>query len=300
MAKQITDLAGLTVLDDLDLILTRDVSAGIDKKMLGSDLKSTIQAFLDSVSAFVFPGQIVGLELSNSGGDPLKDIDIAPGRCSDSSATYHLVLGATLTKQLDAAWAEGTNLGGLFSGAIAATTWYHVFLIRKDSDGTIDAGFDTDPGAANIPVGWTAYRRLGSILTDGTPDIVPFHQYGDRFIWDTTPNDVSTALSTANRTAFIVTCPPNVLGLFQGNLSTAASIETVYAVMSSSDQVDVAAASTNATILASTSAAVGLTMGAPFECRVDGSSQINSRGSAARQYRVNTIGWIDTRGKYIA
>ena len=42
MAKQLGDLTALTVLSDTDLLLVRDSAAGVDKKMLGSDLVSEV------------------------------------------------------------------------------------------------------------------------------------------------------------------------------------------------------------------------------------------------------------------
>lgn len=129
----------------------------------------------------VLRGYIDGLTLSN-GTDADHDIDIATGIASDSTGAYWLALTSGLTKQIDATWAAGDNAGGLFSGSVAADTTYHVFLIRKDSDGSIDAGFDTSVTASNIPSGYTAYRRIGSLYTDSSSNWVVFTQSGDRFI----------------------------------------------------------------------------------------------------------------------
>ena len=125
-----------------------------------------------------------GLELSNNATDAANDIDIAVGACRDKSNTYNMSLSSGLTKQIDAAWTAGTNAGGLFSGTVAADTWYHVFLIRKDSDGTIDAGFDTSVSAANRPAGYSSYKWIGAVLTDATPAIIAFKQVNDTFYWD--------------------------------------------------------------------------------------------------------------------
>ena len=117
----------------------------------------------------------MALILSN-GTDSDHDIDIATGICRDTDDNYFMELTSELTKQLDATWAAGDDAGGLFSGSIAVDTWYHVFIIRNDSTGAIDGGFDTSVSAANIPSGYTAYRRIGSVLTDGSSNIIAFHQ----------------------------------------------------------------------------------------------------------------------------
>src|SRR3972149_3936128 len=79
----------------------------------------------------------------------------APGAAGRHHATITsrvlLNLTTALTKQIDAAWAVGTNQGGLFSGAVGNTTWYHVFLIRRSDTGVVEAGFDTSVTAANLP-----------------------------------------------------------------------------------------------------------------------------------------------------
>ena len=127
-------------------------------------------------------GYIDGLIMSNAV-DTDHDISIAIGSAFDSLNADKLDLESVITKQIDAVWAAGDNVGGLFSGSVAIDTWYHLFLIKKDSDGSIDAGFDTSITAANIPAGYTAYRRIGSVLTDGSGNIYQFIQIGDCIIW---------------------------------------------------------------------------------------------------------------------
>jgi len=66
---------------------------------------------------------------------------------------------------------------------LAPNTWYHTHLIKKVSNGVIDAYFDLSTSAAGIPSGYTAYRRIGSIRTDGSSNIYAFVQDGDTIIW---------------------------------------------------------------------------------------------------------------------
>jgi hypothetical protein len=128
-------------------------------------------------------GYIDGVVLANSS---TNAIAFGAGAAADSTATY-IMETAGLTKRLDQAWTAGSGVGGLFSGSVANATWYHCFLIRKTSDGTIDAGFDTSLTAANIPTGYSSYRRVGSIKTDiGTTSIRLFLQRQGCFMWQDT------------------------------------------------------------------------------------------------------------------
>ena len=141
-------------------------------------------------------GFLSGLTLSNDS-DADHDIAIAVGVCRDSADAQTLVLSTIMTKRIDATWSAGDDAGGLFTGSVATDTWYHVFLIRKTSDGSIDAGFDTSVSAANIPAGYAAYRRIGSVKTDGSSNIKPFVQFGDRFTWSApTADAIDVATST--------------------------------------------------------------------------------------------------------
>ena len=145
---------------------------------------------------------ISGLTLSNNTGDSDHDIDIAVGEVDG------MELSSILTKQIDAAWAAGDDAGGLFSGTVAADTWYSLFLIKKDSDGSIDAGFDTSVSAENIPTGYTAYRYIGSVLTDSSSNILPFTQYGDWFFWVTPILDINNATISTTSALYVLSAPP--------------------------------------------------------------------------------------------
>lgn len=198
MANQIT-VTGYAegLLDDIDAPTARGT--------LGVISESEVLALAKS--------HMPGLMLSNNATDADHDIDIATGEAVDSTASYLLKLTTGLTKQIDAVWAAGTNVGGLFSGAVAADTWYYVFLIRKDSDGSLDAGFDTDISAANIPAGYTAYRRIGAVLTDSAANIWPFGQREDRFYFTNAGNHLEALQARAPTLTFTLDAPPNMVAL---------------------------------------------------------------------------------------
>lgn len=244
----------------------------------------------------VIRGHIGGLTVSNNSADAAKDIDIAVGECADSTNAALLKLTSLFTKQIDATWAVGTAAGGLFSGTVAATTWYHVFIIEKDSDGSIDCGFDTSVTAANIPVGYTKYRRIGSVKTDGTPNILGFNQFRDRFRLNATINNIAAG-GSGGGAALIVSCPLGVstIGIFTGSLTNAAT-GTNFAYLSPLDANNEAAAAVRAQI------AIGNTINgtnygaSEFQVKVDTNSQIRQRVTSGTLW-VNTLGWIDDRGR---
>lgn len=127
------------------------------------------------------PGHIFGLTLSNKFADANNDVDVSPGACCDQGGAQDIVLAAALTKRLDAAWAVGAGEGGLDTGSKAADTAYHVWLIRRSDNGVVDALFSTSATSPVLPANYDQRRRIGCIVTDGSGNILPFHQVGDQF-----------------------------------------------------------------------------------------------------------------------
>lgn len=138
-----------------------------------------------------------GLLISNAGGDPDHDLTISAGRAKDSINSIDIILNVAITKRIDNSWAEGTDQGGFPSVlSLSPDTWYHVFIIRRTADGNTDAGFDTSLSATNLLADATSYsefRRVGSVLTDGSSNIHPFIQVKDRFFYDTAIIETTTA-----------------------------------------------------------------------------------------------------------
>lgn len=121
--------------------------------------------------AYWTPDHFRGLEVT-IGTDADHDIDISVGETTDSTNAYIFKLTGGLTKQIDAPWAVGTAAGGLLSGTVAASTRYYVYLMRKDSDGSIDAGMSTSPTASDIVSGYTAYALIKILNTDSLANII--------------------------------------------------------------------------------------------------------------------------------
>ena len=238
------------------------------------------------------PLYLAGLFLSNAA-DADHDITIdSDGGCRDSGNAYDFTLSSDLTKQIDASWAAGNNAGGLFSGAVANSTWYAVHLIRKDSDGSIDAGFDTSSTAANIPAGYTAYRRIGWVRTDGSANIRRFTQVGDSFRYHNLVTDLNktTSFSTSN-TTLTLSAPPSTLAQIEMSIRAADGISRpIY--------LSVVGDSTN--IMCVGRKDIDQQGHIEALIPIDSNSQIDYRFTSTSNYVsaiISTVGWFDTRGR---
>lgn len=277
-----------TVLDDLtaaSTLQTLGLSAYF-RTLVNAVTASDLRTLLAMPRSY-----LTGLGMANAA-DANHDITIAAGQARDNSDIANLFLSIPITKQIDAPWAAGSNAGGLFSGVVATGTWYHTFLIRKDSDGSSDAGFDTSITAANIPAGYTNYRRVGSILTDVNASITAFLQIGDDFYWKDPPEDYDEASPGTNEiTEALSYVPPGVSVKAKINAYTAAN--EIY--LHHPDIDDEAPSNTTApgcTDLDADGASTGL-----YEIPTDTSAQIQFRLSNDTQTNLFIVGWVDRRGR---
>lgn len=115
------------------------------------------------------PNHINGLDLSN-GAAPTTDVNIAAGTARSDDDSANMVRSQTITKKLNAAFAEGNNQGGLDTGTVAADTAYDVYLISKN-DGTTDGLFTKRGDNPALPSGFSNKRLIGRIATDGSSNI---------------------------------------------------------------------------------------------------------------------------------
>lgn len=152
--------------------------------------------FTSKVPSF---GVLNGLTCSNNVGDASNDIDVAAGMAISSDGTAFMTLSAGLTKRLDAAWAAGTNQGGLDTGSEATSTWYHIWLIAK-ADGTTDVLYSTSASSPTMPSGYTLKSLIMSFYNDSGSTIRPFVQYGNTVIWKVPPADVDSGTNPGTST----------------------------------------------------------------------------------------------------
>lgn len=265
-----------------DYLLTYDASGSAAKRVLMQQLPLP-------------RSYLAGLGMANNSGDATNDIDFSVGEARDSTNVTNLVAATAMTKQLDVAWAAGSAAGGRMSAAGIANTTYHCYVIRKDSDGTCDFGFDTSPTAPTMPSGYTYFRRIGSIIRSGGA-IKAFTQTGDLVTWKVAAADVTSVVgSTANRTAVTVTAPPSTIVI--GSIFVNAAAETNYVLVTDiadTDTAPSASAFTGVTLNANASAVASAV---EFQCKTSATSTIGTRFGVANTYNMVTKGYIDRRGR---
>lgn len=242
---------------------------------------------------------LAGLTMSNDS-DADHDIAVSAGVARDTANALNGTNSATVTKQIDVEWASGDDAGGLANGvSLSADTWYHFFMLFA-SDGTTDFGFDTSLTAANligdadvVTAGFDqGYRRLGSVLTDSSSNIIAFVQIGDEFIWVNPTLDIDGTITTTAANQALST-PSGVKT--KAHVNALHSNGAIY--LSSIDQTD-EAVSDSAAPLQSLDTAGGTVGQGPISVMTDTSSQIRARGSTGTNtLRIATLGYTDTRGR---
>jgi hypothetical protein len=235
---------------------------------------------------------LAGLTLSN-GTDATNDINIAVGTCRNAANDGDITLASILTKQLDAAWAVGTNAGGLDTGSIANTT-YHIWLIRRSDTGVVDALFSTSASSPTMPTSYDSKRRIGSIVRAGAT-ILAFTQNGDDFHLTTPVLDVNTAApGTSAVTATLASMPSGRrlrtnITMYMANGGT-----NVY--VSALDQTDQAPSTTAAPLFNVGDGTAG-SSSRTLDIWTNTSAQIRYRCSSSQQIYIVTNGWTDRRGR---
>lgn len=102
-----------------------------------------------------------------------ENIVISAGECRDSTNVVDIEFDAAVTVDI---LESGAN--GLDTGSVAASTFYAVWAIADSSKHNDPAGlYSLSFSAPTLPSGYDVYRRVGAVLTDGSSDILEFHQY---------------------------------------------------------------------------------------------------------------------------
>lgn len=147
--------AGTARFDNVEVSLA-DTNFIVANSFSGPPLRGFISGFVPSLST-----------------DTDHDLSFSTGFCRNSTNTaWCIPTWTTLIKRIDAAWAEGTNQGGMATGSVATSTAYYYNLIRKNSDETVfDIVIDVSPSQANTPSGWTFIREIHREFTDGSANL---------------------------------------------------------------------------------------------------------------------------------
>lgn len=247
-------------------------------------------------------GGLWGMTLSNNGSDATNDIDVAAGSCASDDATDAnrvLLNPGALTKQLDAVWAAGNAAGGRISSESLVNGTWHVYAFRR-SGGSDDICFSQSL-TPTLPDSGTNKRRIGSILRESAA-IVAFVQNGDLFERSTAVQDYASANPGISAVTRTLSVPVGITVEAIVNSHTAQVGTSAYVLLTPLSFPDVAPSATSApgfTYLASNVGVANFGIGR-LKVKTNSSGQIRSRHSgsdANTTFYLNTLGWIDPRGR---
>lgn len=270
--------------------MTGTTNLNLTKPTVGGDADAwggELNTDLDTLDSHL-QGTIYGLTLSAAGST--ATFGVAAGAASG------MVLGSAYTKTASS-WAVGTGNGSLDTGAIANSTWYHVWEIQRPDTGVTDILISLSTTSPTLPSNYTRQRRLGSMKTDGSAQWVKFKQYGDRFLWDVPVGDVVGSTSggtTAGTMTLTVPTGVQVDALFNWRVQSSSG-NTANNLVSSFDIADTApSTSVFTSLVPSGSAADSMAL----QIRTNTSAQVRWRfNNSDSTFWASTQGWVDRRGQ---
>lgn len=182
--------------------------AGFKLTGIGNGTAATDAAAFGQIASQsgLFVGFLGGLGLSTAGSS--GTFGITSGAAVNSTATTFMSLASAFTKTT-AAWVVGTGNGSLDASSIANNTWYHVFLIQGAGLAG-DVLISTSVSAPTLPTGYTTFRRIGSLFTNGSAQWIKFIQRGNVFTYDSPQSDVTGQSITSTPALFALSVPPGV------------------------------------------------------------------------------------------
>jgi hypothetical protein len=221
-------------------------------------------------------------------------MSIAAGMATDSTNAVVMTLGSSISKTTSA-WAVGTAAGGLDTGAIANTTWYHFYEITRPDTGVVDVLFSLSASAPTMPANYTLKRRIGAGLTNGSAQWVSFIQDGDNWQWlspvlETTSSNPGTAAVTLT----LANVPTGLNVRAKMNITVNGPVNFYLSDLATTDLAP------SATVAPLVNAGITTATGVQGEIRTNTSAQIRTRASASgagERLFVATTGWVDRRGR---
>ena len=122
-----------------------------------------------------FPtGYMYGFRTYNNATNPTYQIDIEAGVCRDQADTTDLVLTSTLTVDITQ---SGAN--GLDTGSEGTWYWYYIYVIYNPTTTTYAGLLSLSSTSPTLPSGYTKYRRIGSVINNGSSDFYMFDYKSD-------------------------------------------------------------------------------------------------------------------------
>lgn len=283
-----------------EIISQADAEAGVSTLSKAWTAQRVKQA-IDALASSVIRSYLAGLTLSTAGAS--ATMTIAAGQAADDTNAVMMSLASAMSKTTSA-WAAGTGNGGLDTGAIANSTWYHFFQISK-TDGTTDVLISLSSSAPTMPAGYSYKRRIGSGKTNGSGQWESFTQTGDYFRLTTSVLDVNTTNpGTAAVTVTLGSVPSGVKvkALYNAHLrsQTSTDLAVYLSDLDASDQAPVNSRTSTPAVPSATfcNTAGGAQM--QVETMTNVSAQIRYRltaSGAADTFGIITLGWTDRRGR---
>ncbi len=281
-----------------------DVITAITNGTLGTTAPASfeVDVIADTEKLTIVPrGHLAGLQMSNDT-DTDHDILIAIGEATDSTGAINMKLSTAMTKQIDATWALGDDAGGMNDGdAVGNSEWFHVHELSNAAGDSVDAGYDTSLTAVNlladtavIAAGLTLYRRIGSVLTDGSANILAFSQEGDEVLWADPPLDidVSNQSTTAITRTLSVATGIKVHAIMNVAAQYAGLRMVYFSSLDANDELPSATTAPLATWATEANTTFKLIV------RTNTSGQIRTRATdVSTIIRIATLGYVDRRGK---
>src|SRR3990167_2279059 len=109
-----------------------------------------------------------GLQISNDATAPDTIVNISAGETMDSTSVYQLVSAASIAVDVSTA-----GLNGLDTGTFAASTVYAIHLVADQVNGNaIGAMASLSRTAPLLPFGYSVFKLIGYIVSDGDADIL--------------------------------------------------------------------------------------------------------------------------------
>ncbi|MGI9502759.1 MAG: hypothetical protein ACR2RE_06860, partial [Geminicoccaceae bacterium] len=230
---------------------------------------------------------IDGLILAN-GIDADHEITIASGQAYATNDGATIDLTAPLTIDIEEA---GDRIGAT---VLAANTTYHV-LIGISGGSPIACFADTAELGNGLPPSWSSFRRVGSVLTDGSSNIRGFTQINDTFLLDDPSVDNINTVGSSQSSITITVVPTGVRVRPMINVGTdTANGEVVGGIVEQS--LYTPGKSSGWAFRERTGD--GRNQSFVSEIYTDTNGQIAAQADAASRNFVTTVmGWIDCRGR---
>ncbi|MCF0055508.1 hypothetical protein [Dyadobacter sp. CY356] len=214
-----------------------------------------------------------------------------------------VIKSVAMTKQQDATWVAGNNVGGMQAGSAKANNQtIGLYIIYNPTTLAVDYKFVPDGTAFVAASGFSEKRRIASYATDATGNIRPFIQRGDYFEYLTPIIDVNDASPVSTAVTKSLSVPKGLKLNVTVNASITNSGAGGYAAayLSSLDSADLAP-SLSATPLATIQTQDGgnsSNIGGQVNVWTNTAGQIRTRvASGNNTFVVATIGYMDRRGR---